>query len=231
MNTKKNSQSKKNKGWPMWAKYQAQFASLQKREKYSTVFVGLFMVIYLGLWFVIFPQQDEVAHIRSEQNAALQELQQINGQLSMLNQALNYDYTKVLRSQIAQTRDELAEINNQLNSFSQGFVAAKNVPAVLKDLLVDSSDVKVSSFNVKPAQAIDVEKLGEHDTQTLFFEHQMVFTLEGSYFSLQKYLAALKNNQEKLLIQEFSYQVLTYPEAELTLQIATVSANEKFIAL
>ena len=105
--------NKKDKGWPIWAKYRAQFASLQKREKYSTVFVGLFMVIYLGLWFVIFPQQDEVAHIRSEQNAALQELQQINAQLSMLNQALNYDYTKVLRSQIAQTRDELAEINNQ----------------------------------------------------------------------------------------------------------------------
>ena len=188
-------------------------------------------MIYLGLWFVIFPQQDEVANIRSKHNIMLQELQQINTQLSMLNQALNYDYTKVLRGQIAQTRDKLAEINNQLSSFSQGFVAAKNVPAVLKDLLVDSSDVKVSSFNVKPARAIDVEKLGEHDTQTLFFEHQMVVTLEGSYFSLQKYLAALKNNQDKLLIQEFSYQVLEYPQAELTLQIATVSANEKFIAL
>ncbi|MGY8878247.1 MAG: agglutinin biogenesis protein MshJ, partial [Pseudoalteromonas sp.] len=89
----------------------------------------------------------------------------------------------------------------------------------------------VSSFNVKPARAIDVEKLGEHDTQTLFFEHQMVVTLQGSYFNLQKYLAALKNNQNKLLIQEFSYQVLEYPQAELVLHIATVSANEKFIAL
>ncbi|MDN3475622.1 agglutinin biogenesis protein MshJ [Pseudoalteromonas sp. APC 3355] len=225
------SPNNKSKGSPLWVKYKTQFASLQKREKYSTLFVGLFIVIYLGLWFVIFPQQDEVANIRSKHNITLQELQQINTQLSMLNQALNYDYTKVLRGQIAQTRDELAEINNQLNSFSQGFVAAKNVPAVLKDLLVDSSDVKVSSFNVKPARAIDVEKLGEHDTQTLFFEHQMVVTLQGSYFDLQKYLAALKNNQNKLLIQEFSYQVLEYPQAELVLHIATVSANEKFIAL
>jgi len=161
----------------------------------------------------------------------LQEWQQINAQLSMLNQALNHDYTKVFREQIAKTRNEIDEINNQLNSFSQGFVAAKNVPAVLKDLLIDSSDVSVSSFNVKPARAIDVEKLGEHDTQTLFFEHQMVVTLKGSYFNLQKYLSALKSSQDKLLIQEFSYQVQTYPQAELTLQIATVSANEKFIAL
>jgi len=225
------SPNNKSKGSPLWVKYKTQFASLQKREKYSTLFVGLFIVIYLGLWFVIFPQQDEVANIRSKHNITLQELQQINTQLSMLNQALNYDYTKVLRGQIAQTREELAEINDQLSSFSQGFVAAKNVPAVLKDLLVDSSDVKVSSFNVKPARAIDVEKLGEHDTQTLFFEHQMVVTLQGSYFNLQKYLAALKNNQNKLLIQEFSYRVLEYPQAELVLHIATVSANEKFIAL
>lgn len=229
MNQDSNSQDKK--GWPTWVKYQTQFASLQKREKYSTLFVGLFVVIYLGLWFVIFPKQDEVANIRTEHNAVLQEWQQINAQLSMLNQALNHDYTKVLRGQIAQTRNEIDEINNQLNRFSQGFVAAKNVPAVLKNLLVDSSDVSVISFNVNPARAIDVEKLGEHDTQTLFFEHQMVVTLQGSYFNLQKYLSALKSSQDKLLIQEFSYQVTTYPDAELTLQIATVSANEKFIAL
>ena len=227
----KNTPIQNKKSRPTWVKYQAQFAALQKREKYSTLFVGLFIVIYLGLWFVIFPQQDAVIKVNVKQNSIYQELQQTNTQLSMLNQALNYDYTRVLRGQIEQTKEELGVVNNQLNSFSQGFIAAKKVPAVLKDLLIDNSDVQVVSFKVKPAKGIDVDKLGEHDAQTLFFEHQMVVTLQGSYFSLQQYLAALKSNQSKLLIQEFSYQVQVHPQAELTLQIATVSANEKFIAL
>lgn len=225
-----NKESKKT-SWPTWVKYQAQFAALQKREKYLTQFVGLLIIIYLGVLFFIFPQQDAVSRIESQQHSILQELQQANDQLSMLEQALSHNYTQVLQQQIAQAKQQQQLINKQLNTFSQGFIAAKKVPAVLKDLLINSTEVQVVSFKVKPAKAIDVEKLGENDTQTLFFEHQMVLTLHGSYFNLMQYLAALKSNQNKLLIQEFSYQVQTYPQAELTLQIATVSANEKFIAL
>lgn len=219
------------KGWPIYVKYQARFASMQQREKFSVLFVGLFLIVYLGLWFVVFPQQDTVNRIRVEQNALWQELNQNDAQLSMLTQALEHDYTKVLRNQVGQTQRELIDINNKLSSFSQGFIAAKKVPAVLKDLLVNTPEVQVLSFKVNPAKAIDVEKLGEHDTQTLFYEHQMVVTLKGRYFSLQQYLAGLKTSQQKLLIQQFNYQVQEYPNAELTLQIATVSANEKFIAL
>jgi len=220
-----------NKGWPLFVKYQAQFAALQQREKYSVLFVGLFLIVYLGLWFVVFPQQDAVNSLRVEQNTLWQKLNQNEAQLSMLTQALKHDYTKVLRNQVGQTQRELEDINNKLSTFSQGFISANKVPAVLKDLLVNTPDVQVVGFRVNPAKAIDVEKLGEHDTQTLFFEHQMVVTLQGRYFSLQQYLEGLKASQQKLLIQQFKYQVQTYPNAELTLQIATVSANEKFIAL
>ncbi|MCW1718769.1 agglutinin biogenesis protein MshJ [Pseudoalteromonas sp. A3] len=220
-----------NKGWPLFVKYQAQFAALQQREKYSVLFVGLFLIVYLGLWFVVFPQQDAVNSLRVEQNTLWQKLNHNEAQLSMLTQALEHDYTKVLRNQVGQTQRELEDINNKLSTFSQGFISANKVPAVLKDLLVNTPDVQVVGFRVNPAKAIDVEKLGEHDTQTLFFEHQMVVTLQGRYFSLQQYLEGLKASQQKLLIQQFNYQVQTYPNAELTLQIATVSANEKFIAL
>ncbi len=220
-----------NKGWPLFVKYQAQFAALQQREKYSVLFVGLFLIVYLGLWFVVFPQQDTVNSLRVEQNTLWQKLNQNEAQLSMLTQALEHDYTKVLRNQVGQTQRELEDINNKLSTFSQCFISANKVPAVLKDLLVNTPDVQVVGFRVNPAKAIDVEKLGEHDTQTLFFEHQMVVTLQGRYFSLQQYLEGLKASQQKLLIQQFNYQVQTYPNAELTLQIATVSANEKFIAL
>jgi len=225
-----NEQNEKT-GWPVFVKYQARFATLQQREKYSVLFVGLFLIIYLGLWFVVFPQQDAVNSLRVEQNALWEKLNQNDAQLSMLTQALEHDYTKVLRNQVGQTQRELEDINNKLSTFSQGFISAKKVPAVLKDLLVNNPDVQVVGFTVNPAKAIDIEKFGDNDTQTLFFEHQMIVTLQGRYFSLQEYLKGLKKSQQKLLIQQFNYQVQTYPNAELTLQIATVSANEKFIAL
>ncbi|XQF93000.1 hypothetical protein ACOBV9_01890 [Pseudoalteromonas espejiana] len=98
---------------------------MQQREKFSVLFVGLFLIVYLGLWFVVFPQQDTVNRIRVEQNALWQELNQNDAQLSMLTQALEHDYTKVLRNQVGQTQREPIDINNKLSSFSQGFIAAK----------------------------------------------------------------------------------------------------------
>ena len=85
-----------NKGWPLFVKYQAQFAALQQREKYSVLFVGLFLIVYLGLWFVVFPQQDAVNSLRVEQNTLWQKLNQNEAQLSMLTQALEHDYTKAV---------------------------------------------------------------------------------------------------------------------------------------
>ncbi|MGB1290654.1 MAG: agglutinin biogenesis protein MshJ [Pseudoalteromonas sp.] len=225
------SEQNEKKGWPLFVKYQTRFAALQQREKYSVLFVGLFLIVYLGLWFVVFPQQDAVNNLRIKQNELQQKINQNEAQLSTFTQALEHDYTKVLRNQVAQTQRELEEIDNKLSLFSQGFISANKVPAVLRDLFVNTPDVRVVSFRVNPAKAIGVEKLGEHDTQTLFFEHQMVVTLQGRYFSLQGYLEGLKASQQKLLIQQFNYKVKTYPNAELTLQIATVSASEKFIAL
>ncbi len=145
-----------NKGWPLFVKYQAQFAALQQREKYSVLFVGLFLIVYLGLWFVVFPQQDTVNSLRVEQNTLWQKLNQNEAQLSMLTQALEHDYTKVLRNQVGQTQRELEDINNKLSTFSQGFISANKVPAVLKDLLVNTPDVQVGGFRVNPAKAIDV---------------------------------------------------------------------------
>ena len=129
-----------NKGWPLFVKYQAQFAALQQREKYSVLFGGLFLIVYLGLWFVVFPQQDAVNSLRVEQNILWQKLNQNEAQLSMLTQALEHDYTKVLRNQVGQTQRELEDINNKLSTFSQGFISANKVPAVLKDLLVNTPD-------------------------------------------------------------------------------------------
>ncbi len=225
----KPKQSSRN--WPLWVKYQARFAALQIREKLAMLFAGLFIILYLGYLFIVEPVQIQAKKQGEANTKILQKIAQNKTQLAMLEQALSNDYTKELRSQIAQANKELATTNENLTKFSKGFVSAERVPNMLKQLLKSSSDVKVISFKALEPKAIDVSKVGENEAKTLFFEHRMVLTLEGQYFNLQRYLASLKQSREKLLVQRFDYQVQSYPQAQLVIQIATVSANEKFIAL
>jgi len=216
---------------PTWVKYQAQFSTLQVREKYITLIAGALVIIYLLLWFLVFPLQEKTAAQSKLLNDLAQKTQQQKIQINMLDQALAQDYTQLLRQQLAEAKQEMTKTNSLLSNFSQGFVAAERVPSLLKELLVNSPHVKVVNFKVLPARAIEAAKLGEQQAQTLFFEHQIQLTLEGGYFNLQHYLETLKQSDAKLLIKQFDYQVQEYPAALLTLKIATVSANEKFIAL
>ncbi|NMR25026.1 agglutinin biogenesis protein MshJ [Pseudoalteromonas sp. NEC-BIFX-2020_015] len=227
----KTNSKKSLRSWPLWVKYQTRFEALQLREKYAVLAVGLFLIIYLGCWFLVLPQQESAKLQQDSLKAIKVELQQSQVQFAMLEEALNTDYTKALRQQIINAEQALIDTDERLSAFSQGFVAAESVPDMLRGLLKSHPNVKVLSFKVLPAKGIDVAKLGEQDAQVLFFEHQMILTLEGEYFGLQNYLESLKKNQEKLLIQEFNYQVTAYPNAQLTIQLATVSANEKFLSL
>jgi len=226
MKTEKFSRS-----WPVWVKYQARFAVLQIREKLAILFAGLFIILYLGYLFIVEPVQIQANKQHKANTQAEQKIAQNKIQLAMLKQALSNDYTKELRLQIVQAKSELAITDEKLSQFSKGFVSAERVPSMLRQLLKESSEVKVVSFKVLEPKAVDVTKVGENEAKILFFEHQMVLTLQGQYFNLQQYLASLKQSKEKLLIQRFDYQVEDYPRAQLIIQIATVSANEKFIAL
>ncbi|MBB1332862.1 type II secretion system protein M [Pseudoalteromonas sp. SR44-5] len=226
MKTEKSSRS-----WPIWVKYQARFAALQIREKLAILFAGLFIILYLGYLFIVEPTQIQANKQHQANTQAQQKITQNRTQLAMLEQALSNDYTKELRSQIERAKSELTIADEKLSQFSKGFVSAERVPNMLQQLLKESTEVKVVSFKVLEPKAVDVTKVGANEAKTLFFEHQMVLTLQGQYFNLQQYLASLKQSKEKLLIQRFDYQVEDYPRAQLIIHIATVSANEKFIAL
>lgn len=222
---------KSSRSWPLWVKYQARFTTLQTREKLAILFAGLFIILYLGYLFIVEPMQIQASKQHQANMQTWQKIAQNKTQLAMLEQALSNDYTKELRSEIVRAKNELIITDEKLSQFSKGFVSAERVPNMLQQLLKESSEVKVVSFKVLEPKGIVVTKVGENEAKTLFFEHQMVLILQGQYFNLQQYLASLKQNKEKLLIQRFDYQVEDYPQAQLIIQIATVSANEKFIAL
>ncbi|SFB77164.1 hypothetical protein [Pseudoalteromonas denitrificans] len=77
----------------------------------------------------------------------------------------------------------------------------------------------------------DVKGKKQEKQDVAFYEHAMSLSISGDYFSLLNYVKGIQAIEEKLFIRQFEYKVLEYPKAELNLVIATVSADEKFIAL
>lgn len=221
-----------------WELYCEKVGQLQIREKYMLLGIGVFLILYLIVWFIISPLHDEMAKNKKQIKQSHQSLAQAKTKIDMFNHALTQDYTLQLQKELAQAKLDLKNLDQDLSQFSQGFIPPYKMAEVLKQLLKVNQSLQLKSFSLEDVKPIVIGKNTTEDaTQknkskaVAFYEHGMSLTIIGDYFSLLNYVKSLREIKEKLFISQFQYQVMEYPKAELKLVIATVSANEKFIAL
>ncbi|MDP5212756.1 hypothetical protein ORJ66_06830 [Pseudoalteromonas tunicata] len=212
-----------------WQVYREKFAALQMREKYLIFGVGLFLICYLFGFYLLNPlylkwQKNAQSLIAIEKNLVAN-----TAQITLFSDALTRDYTQELRSEIATAELALKQVDEKLNQFSQGFVPPYKMAAVLKKVLLDNRKLTLKAFKLVGVEPIIIGL--EQEQKVAFYEHGMAITLEGEYFDLLKYLNAVQNLEEKLFIKEYSYQVIQYPIAQLSLVITTVSADEEFLSI
>ncbi|ATC93206.1 hypothetical protein [Pseudoalteromonas tunicata] len=212
-----------------WQVYREKFAALQMREKYLIFGVGLFLICYLFGFYLLNP-----LYLKWQKNAqsliAIEKKLVANtAQITLFSDALTRDYTQELRSEIATAELALKQVDEKLNQFSQGFVPPYKMAAVLKKVLLDNRKLTLKAFKLVGVEPIIIGL--EQQQKVAFYEHGMAITLEGEYFDLLKYLNAVQNLEEKLFIKEYSYQVIQYPIAQLSLVITTVSADEEFLSI
>ena len=212
-----------------WIAWTEKFAQLQLREKYLFLGVALFLICYLLGFFLVNPMYKEYVKTSKSLLATQQSIKNNRQQIEMFENALLQDYTGQLRLEIEEAKQQLRRVDQQLQVFSQGFIPPYKMANVLKKVLVNNNKVSLVSFKLEPVNSITIGE-GEQSVN-VFFEHSMVLTLQGDFFSLLKYVEQIQKVEEKLFIKDFEYNVVEHPNAQLTLIIATVSADEKFISI
>lgn len=213
----------------LWQGYREKFSTLQMREKYLVLGVGLFLICYLFGMYLVNPLYAKWQKNTQALKAAEQSITQNTAQVALFSDALTRDYTEELRAQIITAELILSQVDETLSQFGQGFVPPYKMASVLKKLLLDNQKLSFKAFKLVGVEPI---LIGEGQEQKIaFYEHGMAITLQGEYFDLLKYLHAVQNLEEKLFVKEFSYEVIEYPVAQLSLVITTVSANEAFLSI
>lgn len=212
-----------------WIAWTEKFAQLQLREKYLFLGVSLFLICYLLGFFLVNPMYEEYVKTSKSLLTTQQSIKNNRQQIEMFENALLQDYTGQLRLEIEEAKQQLRRVDQQLQVFSQGFIPPYKMANVLKKVLVNNNKVSLVSFKLEPVNSITIGE-GEQSVN-VFFEHSMVLTLQGDFFSLLKYVEQIQKVEEKLFIKDFEYNVVEHPNAQLTLIIATVSADEKFISI
>ncbi|WP_372767749.1 hypothetical protein [Pseudoalteromonas sp.] len=223
-----------------WQQWSVKFSAMAQREKLMILIVGLFVLGYLSIWFVLSPLQASYSNNKTRIINLTRQESNTHQQLAMINDALMRDYTADLIVQEKAIDEQATLINHNLAKFSLSYISPENMASVLQKLLRKHKELTLSQFKINPVKPIYVQVNPANDglaeeqaekQKIAFYQHTMQVQIEGSYFSLLSYLKQIKQIEEKIFIQEFDYRVDEYPMGKLTLTIATVSANDKFIAL
>jgi MSHA biogenesis protein MshJ len=190
------------------------FNSLSVRVR-AIIFVALLVVIFIAwhslLWSGV---QQKQAFVTPQLKMAVKELKVLQNALKAAEQHWRQQNRALAsRQQLNQT----AKKNNNL-------VSPKEITRVLEQLLFARHDLVLLGL-----QNLPEKQISPANKKLVLYEYGVVIKFRGNYFATLRYLHDLESLVWPLFWDKLDYKVTTYPQAEVILQLHTVSDKKGWI--
>ena len=233
-----------------WQNYSHQFEALTPREQYLIIGSGLVAII-----FVLYTLFIDASLVRIEQLQQQIKQTEVSNKsqresIQLLEQALTLDPNVALKNEIAHYEKKLAETDQALLALTSDLIDPIEMRYALSKLLKLQKGVKIISFEVLPAKAIHSQQDQQTNAKVKvvktdashtkpsddvpdlhLYQHGIRIKLQGRYFQLRDYLTQLEGLSWTFFWQRFDYQLKTYPESELEIDIYSLSTSKEFIGV
>lgn len=203
------------------------FNQLSQREKIMVA--GTFLLIFWGVWDNLFyaPLQKENRSVEVEIGSLGN---QLNTQLQIAKQIENLSRNNpnaTARQELTNLQQSVNNLKLRLGLGNKKFVPADSMANALSDILKQHGKLKLvrlETLPVTPFGGIDQE-------DAWMYQHSMVMTLQGDFFSTVDYLKALESLPWRILWDSIDYQVKDYPNAETRIQVYTLSFEKDWLGV
>lgn len=236
-----------------WIALRDAFDAKTLRERVIVAMVIL-ALIYAIFDFSLFAAiNKDKAAIDARMNAVQLEMKKLSAQELVLARALTNDPSSAKRREIDRLEIRTAELEGELQKLSVGLIAADKLPEALHDVLQEMGSLRLQSMETlaptklrlntpavaAPKAAAEKEKSEQDKALAALdqpseaavenvgvFKHAVVVSLEGQYFDVVRYIAALEKLPWKIYWEGLEYQVTQYPKASVTIKVYTLSTDK-----
>lgn len=213
-----------------WQLLSDRFSQLQQREKVLLFFGSLLLLLWLSVIYVLEPLWHQTVQARALQLKTSQQLQDAEQQAEVLLAQLSTDLNQDYRERISNLEQQQQQLNERIRQSASYFIGAEQMVALLRNILQSSKGVQVKSLLTSAPKAVRLQGQQPDDTAMLF-QHTTTLVVTGGYADLLLALQRMEQLPWLLNWSALDYQVVEYPQAELTLTLITVSEYEDFIRL
>ncbi len=208
--------------WKIWSE---QFSQRAPREKWLIALCGVIVIGLLMQTLLLDPVLKQQKESQQKLTSLMTSNQRAQNEIVMLQRELAKDPNESINKEFAQLQVQSQDLSMQLSEVISNLVSPSQMADLLKNVLEHSVKLKLVSLESLPASPIN-----ETSEDEQYFLHPVRIELTGTYFAIRDYLHALESLSVKYYWRSFQYQVESYPQARLTLEVYTIGTREEFIS-
>lgn len=209
-----------------WETIQQKFNELPQLRRRFWLVLSLVFIVYLGAYVLLFPvwQEYQTSTTRTEQQE--QRLSLLKQQLEVVEIRLSGDSKAPLKRKLENLQEQINEINQRLKN-ETNYVSAADNRRLLQALLGSATELTVKSAQVLPAEKIYGNEDGISEA---IFKHRLQLVVSGDFQEIYHYFNQLEQLPWSFYWQRMDYEVSDYPDAQVILEIYTLSLEPDYVA-
>lgn len=207
-------------------KYADAIDAMELRER--AMFFGAVALVLMTLFqvFLLNPVLSRRNQLSAQIAQQEDETKAIQAQIQALVGPAVQDQDALNRDKLNSLREEMAQLDRQLERQQKQFVAPGKMAAVLESMILKNRKLQLTSLRNLPV-ASPPEAAGGREV----FRHTVELSVSGSYFDLLDYLATLERMPQQLFWDGFELSVVQYPQSVLKLTIYTLSPEKSWLTV
>lgn len=212
-----------------WRRLDHRFLALSLRERLLIIVMTLAVIAAAANFLFFLPLLDQMQAERQQQNDHQRQREQLENELAQLQ---DWQASKEDGSELIVVEQQLARLDEQIEQLSARMVPPEQMSALLQQLLAREQGMQVIALEKLP---LEQPQLGNGDaaatpiTAAPLYRHRLRLSLRGNYFDSLRYLQAMEALPWTVYWDRLDYQVEQYPNAILTVEIATIGQEEGWL--
>jgi MSHA biogenesis protein MshJ len=221
-----------------WALVRGKIEEMSLRERVMIFLAAAFVLISALNALLLDPLLLKQKTMSAQVVQQLEKMKELQAQMQALIQAKQDNQQSPLHQRIAALRQQLDEQDEYLQSRRDRLVAPDKMAEVLEQVLGKHGKLQLVAMETLPATLL-IEKAATGSAESpspapdgrQIFKHGVQLTLRGGYAELTRYVTALEHLPVQMFWGDAQLRVDTYPEAELTLTLYTLSLDKTWLSI
>jgi MSHA biogenesis protein MshJ len=206
---------------------EARFNAISEREQKLLFYAVPFVICFVFILGLIEPTIMQTIDTRDEINIRKLGLVDASNNVDIVKAQLSLNPDMETRNQINGVNEQIVILEKLFANELEQLVPPYAMPLVLEQLLAKAKKLRLMSMSSIPPSNIfndDENAIGPE-----LFKHGLKIRFEGSFFDTRDFLISAEQMGWKLHWREILFEVNEYPQAQVDIELFTLSKSEAYI--